>query len=82
MNLLLLSLFLIPPSGLPQKEAVVNGTGVSTAHVQFTRFLSADVVKVKENAGQSLLVAHISCFNRQYRVVGQYNTCFIKAKRS
>jgi hypothetical protein len=82
MKLVLISYFLFPTPGIAAKNGMENVQGIRTRHVELTRFIKADLLTVKETGGNSVWVAHLHCFSQDYKMVGQFNTLFIKAKRS
>lgn len=82
MKTLLLSLFLFPAPEVSPVVSTVSVSQVKTRHVEFTRFIHADLLTVKETGGHSIWVARVNCFRHEYKLVGELNTLFIKAKRS
>ncbi|MCA6364269.1 MAG: hypothetical protein IM638_14620 [Bacteroidetes bacterium] len=82
MKTLLLSLFLFPGADVPAEVKTESAFQIKNRHIEFTRYIQADLLTVKETGGNSIWVARINCFRHEYKVVGELNTLHIKAKRS
>jgi hypothetical protein len=82
MKTLLLGFFMFPGAGIPAETKTENISQIKTRHIEFTRFIHADLLTVKETGGNSIWVARINCFRHEYKVVGEFNSLHIKAKRS
>ncbi|MGL5892874.1 MAG: hypothetical protein ACRC3B_23480 [Bacteroidia bacterium] len=79
MKLLLLYILLQPePQLLPIRDAGEDQAAVKTIHFGLTRYVSCDVVKIKDNEHQNLLVLDFNIFRNHFRYAGEYSGHLIK----
>jgi hypothetical protein len=76
--LLLPLLFLQEPQASAESKATDYQETIKIVHIGFTRFMQADLVRIKETDSQHLLAAELTFFGRNFRYAGTYSGHFIK----